>query len=109
MRLRALISGPASVSGTATCDATRVATRLQHVAPRRGPGGSPGRAAGVDFFFAIYALIYAPKLGNKVRLNASRTSKRRLSCLGMSWRRKELITLTPEVRSSSYSMLRELL
>ena len=40
---------------------------------------------------AIHARIYARKPSNKVRSNASRTSKRRVSgCLGISLRRNEL-------------------
>ena len=74
---RALISGPASPPQQ----------------PPRAPRSGPGRTAGGDFF-AICEQIYARKPSNKVRLNASRTSKRRVSCLGMSWRRNELITLT---------------
>ena len=42
----------------------------------------------------ILHITYARKLNYEVRLNASRTSKRRVSYLGMSWRRNELITLT---------------
>ena len=70
--------------GTATGDARR-----GKQASRRGPR----RAAG-GVFFKIHALIYVRKPSNKVRLHSSRTSKRRVSCLGMSWRRNELITLT---------------
>ena len=55
---------------------------------------SPREGRRMLFSFAIYALIYAQKPSNKVCLNASRTSKRCVSCLGMSWRRNELITLT---------------
>ena len=72
--IRALISGSASVA----------------VWPPEGPPGGPPEA----MFFAIYALIHARKPSNKARLNASRTSKRHASCLGMSWRRNELIPLT---------------
>ena len=70
--------------GTATGDARR-----GKQASRRGPR----RAAG-GVFFKIYALMYVRKPSNKVRLHSSRTSKRRVSRLGMSWRRNELITLT---------------
>ena len=61
-------------------------------APPEGPPGGPPEA----FFLRCtrYALIYARKPSNKVRLNASRTWKRRISCLGMSWRRNELIKIT---------------
>ena len=57
------------------------------------PGRPPGRVAGGDLF-ATRSLIYARKPSHKVRLNASRTSKRRVSCLGTSSRRNGLITLT---------------
>ena len=60
---------------------------------RKPPAGGTGRAAG-GVFIAMHAPINARKPSNKVRLNASRTSKRRESCLGMSWRINELITLT---------------
>ena len=73
----------------------------QGVLARKPPGG-PREA----IFFPIYALIYARKPSNEVRLNASRTSKRRVSCLETSWRRHRVDhTYTPEVRSSSDSML----
>ena len=81
---RALISGPASVA--------RSATRLWRVLRRRAsPPRGPRRAAGGEKY-TIYARIYARKPSrNKVRLNASRTSRRRGSgCLGVSWRRNEL-------------------
>ena len=65
----------------------------QAAKPQGLPEGPQGRAAG-GVFFARYALIYARKPSNKVRLNTRRTSKRRVSYLGMSWRRNELITLT---------------
>ena len=79
--------------------------------PAGDPGAPPRRAAGGVLFFAIYALIYARKPSNKLQLNASRTSKRRVSgCLGMSWRRNELMTLTlPKsgvARTDNCSMLR---
>ena len=88
---RASISGPGSVAGTAT----------GAQAPRRGPPESPPGEPPKTIFFAIYvlqctsyALIYARKPSSKARLNASRTSKRRVLCLGMSWRRNELIKIT---------------
>ena len=38
--------------------------------------------------------VRARKTSSRVRLYASRTSTKRVSCLGMSWRRNELIALT---------------
>ena len=65
-----LISGPASVARGAS------------MPPAGPPLGEKN---------AIYAGKRAQKLRNKVRLNASRVSKRRVSgCLGMSWRRNVL-------------------
>ena len=62
-------------------------------APRRGPPEGPRRAAGGEKI-AIYARICAWRPSNKLRSNASLTSKRRVSgCLRMSWSRNELITL----------------
>ena len=58
--IRALISGPASVAGTATGD-PRPAAHVRWASPPEGPpGGSPEA-----FFFAIYALIYARKQATK--------------------------------------------
>ena len=57
---------------------------------REGPPGGPPEA----FFSSMYAPIDARKPSNEVRLNAFRISKTRVSCLGTSWRRNELITLT---------------
>ena len=56
------------------------------VARCRPPGGPPGAKK-----FAIHARIYDRKPSSiKVSLNASRTSKKRVSaCLGMPWRRNE--------------------
>ena len=88
--------------------------------PAERPGEPPGRAAGGDFCCDICTNVCAktkqqsafnpfqtavPFWGEITRnknkmfmysaaLIASRTSKRRVSCLGMSWRRNELITLT---------------
>ena len=71
-------SGPASVA--------RSATRLRPVFPPQGPPECRRRRKN-----AIYARIYARKPRNKVRLNASRTLKRRVpGCLGMSWISNEL-------------------
>ena len=99
---RALIGGPASLwrgpeQATAACKPSAVAPREGH------------RKHFFSFFCDIPGTHQkcARKPSNKVRLNAARASKRRVPCLGMSWRRNELITLkTPEVRSGSYSMLR---
>ena len=80
--------------------ACRVCCATGAQAPRRGGRRAPGRAPGWPpedsrrthggEKNAIYARIYARKPSrNKVYLNASRTSKRRVSgCLGMSWRRR---------------------
>ena len=80
----ALGSGPASVARR-----------------KKAPGAPPGRAAGSIFFGDIRSmqLKYGRKPGNKVRLNASRTSKRCVSCFGMSCRRNELITFTLLLKS----------
>ena len=52
------------------------------------------KRADADCLCDICTKIYARKPSNKTRLNASRTSKRRVSCLwNMSWRRNEQITL----------------
>ena len=98
-----IISGPASVAGTATGDGRRVArtpeSRAPGEPPRLPPPGRPPEA----IFLGTYAVINARKSSSKVRLNASRTSKSLYHAFGMSWRRNELITLTPKVRISSYS------
>ena len=79
LHCRALVTKPASVAGTATGDATRVARS----SPRRAPD-----------FFPTYAQIRARKPSDKVRLNAYKTSNKRVSSLEMSRRRDELITIT---------------
>ena len=103
---RALISGSASV-------ARRSATRLRRVLraarkpPAGAPGGSPGRAPGgpPERKKMQNMREYAPENQvNKLRLNASRTSTRRVS-RWMPWdvleQKRADHTYTPEVRSSS--------
>ena len=104
---RAIIRDPASVAASAMGDEGAHALRRT---PRRTP--REGRWRFSSSFppppLILSRLItYARKPSNNVRLNASRTSKRRVSCRGMSWSRNEMIHLhSLYARSSSYSMLR---
>ena len=71
-------SGPASVARSATGDARRVARNTPAAQPPAGPsGGPPGRAAGGGKN-AMYARLHVRKQSDDGRLNASRTSKRRV-------------------------------
>ena len=86
--VRCMLRGPQQATQGVLCGACQA--RKHPTGPPEGPPGGPPEAS----FFAIYGLIYARKPTIKMRLNASRTSKRRVLRLGMSWRRNELITLT---------------
>ena len=82
---RASIGGPAFVARRRRASLPQAPLKPPRKGPRRAAGGEKN---------AIYARIYARKPSiniKKVRLNASRTSKRRVSgYLVMSWRRNEL-------------------
>ena len=56
--------------------------------PEPPPGGPPEAICFCDMRYIC------AKIKQHSAFNASRTSKRRVSCIGMSWRRIELITLT---------------
>ena len=93
-----------SFAGTATGGARRVARGAQapRRAPREGPPGGPSEA----IFFAMYALIYARKQGDKVRLTPPGPRK---GVHHVLVNKLADHTHVLEVRSSSCRMLRQLL
>ena len=93
----ALICGPASVAGTATVEAMRVArsaTRLLRVLRAGAPEGPSGVPPEAIFPPEICTNICAKTGQQSSFKRLPNLEKACVSCLGMSWRRNELITLT---------------